>query len=146
MTDRYDIRPGAPQDALTCAQILNAWIDETSWMPRVHPADDVERHYREFVFAKRKIFVIGTPVQAYISLDMDEGYVTAFYAAEPGQGRGKALLEHAKTVLPEMRLWTFVANTLARAFYTREGFAEVDRSDGDNEEKLPDILYHWRAA
>ena len=37
-----------------------------------------------------------------------------------------------------------VANTDARRFYEREGFVEAKRSDGDNEEKLPDILYAWQ--
>ena len=36
-------------------------------------------------------------------------------------------------------------NARARAFYERQGFQPVSRTDGDNEEQLPDILYRWRA-
>lgn len=43
-----------------------------------------------------------------------------------------------------VELWTFVANTGAQSFYRREGFAEMRRTDGDNEEHLPDILYRWQ--
>lgn len=139
------VRPGTASDAAACAAIKNAWIDGTDWMPRVHPADDVERHYREVVFQDRAVFVTGQPVEAYIALS-DDNYMTSLFCAQPGRGRGKALLDHAKTTRPELRLWTFVANTGARRFYEREGFAVVDRSDGDNEERLPDLLYWWGAA
>ena len=132
-------------DAPACAAILNAWIDGTDWMPRVHPPEDVMRHYHETVFAKREVWVVGHPVRAYLSLD-EENYVTSLYSAEPGAGLGKRLIDHAKGLRDRLRLWTFVANTRARAFYQREGFVEVERSDGDNEEGLPDVRYEWRAA
>ena len=43
-------------------------------------------------------------------------------------------------------LWTFVANAPARRFYAREGFVEVRRTGGENEEGLPDVLLKWRAG
>ena len=43
-------------------------------------------------------------------------------------------------------LWTFVANQKARAFYRREGFREVEQTEGDNEEGLPDVRLTWEAA
>jgi GNAT superfamily N-acetyltransferase len=128
-----------------CADILNAWIDATDWMPRMHPPEDVQRHYRDFVFKNRDTFVSDGPVLGYVSLDADN-YVTALYASVPGQGVGQRLLAHAKSLRPSLRLWTFVANRDARRFYEREGFVETDRTDGDNEEKLPDVLYQWSRA
>ncbi|MEM7319742.1 MAG: GNAT family N-acetyltransferase, partial [Pseudomonadota bacterium] len=59
------IRSGEPADAPACAAILNDWIDRTGWMPRIHPAEDVVRHYQQFVFAKRDVFVIGDPIEGY---------------------------------------------------------------------------------
>lgn len=147
MTEAIVIRPGAPADALACAAILNEWIDETPWMPRVHPHADVERHYREFVFQKRRVIVAAAPqITGFAALDMDEGYMTAFYiaATQRSAGIGKRLMDEAKVICgSEMKLWTHVANKDAHRFYEREGFAEADRSDGDNEERLPDILYRW---
>ena len=140
-----DIRPGTREDAAPCAAILNDWIDRTEWMPRLHSKEDVARHYRDFVFVEREVHVLGTPPKAFIGLDKG-GYVTTLYCAEPGQGRGKALLDHAKTLRPSLRLWTFIANESARRFYIREGFTEIDRTDGDNEENLPDICYEWGTA
>jgi len=58
------------------------------------------------------------------------------------------LLAVAKRERPEgLRLWTFVSNEDAQAFYSRHGFHEVERSDGsDNEEGAPAIQYAWRRA
>lgn len=140
-----EVRRGEMSDAPTCAAILNAWIDGTEWMPRVHPPEDVVGHYQETVFAKREVWVIGRPVRAYLSLD-GGNYVTSLYSSVPCAGLGKSLLDHAKDLRHHLQLWTFVANAHARRFYAREGFVEVERSDGDNEEGLPDIRYEWRAA
>ena len=89
--------------------------------------------------------MIGRPPTAYIAMS-ENNFVTSLFCASPGQGHGKRLLDHAKAHRSKLQLWTFVANTGAQRFYSREGFTEVERSDGDNEEKLPDILYRWEAA
>ena len=141
--DVPQVRRARPGEAGACAAILNAWIDGTAWMPRVHTAEDVRRHYREFVFRNRLIWVAGDPVVGYLALDEAEGAITSLYAAHPGQGVGRALLDRAKAARDRLWLWTFVANEAACRFYTREGFAEVERSDGDNEEGLPDIRFQW---
>lgn len=137
------IREARREESRDCATILNDWIDTTDWMPRIHDRNDVERHYRETVFPKRRVFVFGDPIEGYVSIDEGEGFVMALYARNPGQGVGKRLIDHAKARYPVLNLWTFVANSGARRFYEREGFVEVERSDGDNEEKLPDIRYRW---
>ncbi len=150
MTGVSAIRPAILNDMPACANILNEWIDATDWMPRVHPADDVERHYREFVFREREVFVANRAdeVLGYFCLSEDH-YVTSFYvkAGERSAGLGRRMMDHAKGQRPDgLKLWTFVANTGARKFYEREGFVEAERSDGDNEEKLPDILFAWQGG
>ena len=91
------------------------------------------------------VFVIGNPVSAYIALSEDH-FITSLYCAQPGAGRGKALLDYAKGLRPRLSLWTFVANTGARRFYVRESFVELRRTAGENEENLPDLLYRWDAS
>lgn len=137
------MREARDEDAPLCAAIKNAWIDDTPWMPRVHPAHDLVRHYREFVFRNRRVWVAGDPLAGYLALDEADGFVTSLYAARPGHGVGKALLDRAKEGREHLQLWTFVANVDARRFYVREGFREVEQTDGDNEERLPDIRYVW---
>ena len=143
MSEARGIRAGQYQDAAICAKILNDWIDGLNWVPRIHTRDDVVCHYRDFVFAKRQVWVTGEPVIGYLALDQNVGEITALYVATPGQGIGKALVDFVKERQGELKLWTFIANTPARRFYRREGFHEVRRTDGDNEECLPDVNLRW---
>ncbi|WP_421858714.1 GNAT family N-acetyltransferase [Oricola sp.] len=137
------LRPGKPEDAAACAAILNDWIDDRPWMPRIHTCEEVEAFYRDFVFQKRQVWVAGDPVEGFMALDPEHHMVTALYVATPGQGIGRALLDHAKRGRDALELWTFVANEDARRFYAREGFVEIRRTGGDNEESLPDVLLRW---
>ena len=76
-----------------------------------------------------------------------EGWIDQFYVlpARQRQGVGEALLDIAKTVFPELHLWTFQRNAPARRFYEKRGFAVMEQTDGHrNEEREPDILYRWR--
>lgn len=137
------------EDMAGCAAIFNAWVDETSWMPRVHPADDVERFYREVFFAQNTVLIAKSNdarVRGFMVLGSD-GFVNALYL-DPSvrrSGLGARLVAKAKSLCPDgLRLWTFQDNTGAQRFYLREGFQEVRRTEGDNEEDLPDILYEWR--
>ncbi|MEM7523800.1 MAG: GNAT family N-acetyltransferase [Pseudomonadota bacterium] len=142
------LRPATPVDAPVCAAILNAWIDATPWMPRVHPADDVVRHYRETVFPKRSVTVAeDEAILGYVAVDAEENEVTSLFVAEGARRRGvgRALLGAAKAERPGgLSLWTFQANEGARRFYAREGFVESRTTEGDNEERLADVELVWR--
>jgi putative acetyltransferase len=61
-----------------------------------------------------------------------------------GRGIGSMLLNRAKQRQERLELWCFADNLAGRAFYVTQGFAEIRRTDGDNEEKLPDILFGWQ--
>ncbi len=130
-------------DAPACAAILNGWIDATAWMPRVHTHEGVEAYYQQVALPGFRALVIGEPVQGFLTLDEATSMVMALYVSSPGGGLGKALLDVAKEGRSFLELRTFVANTGARTFYEREGFKQVGRSSGDNEENLPDILLRW---
>ncbi|WP_271895170.1 GNAT family N-acetyltransferase [Candidatus Phyllobacterium onerii] len=142
------IRAAKLRDMSECAEIVNAWIDATKWMPRVHPKEDVAEFYRDTVFSRFQVFVAENDnhVAGMVALAPDNT-VSALYvrASERRTGVGKALLDHAKKEAGgPVELWAFVANRDAQAFYEREGFKEIRRTEGDNEEKLPDILYRWQ--
>ena len=60
-------------------------------------------------------------------------------------GLGTRLLAAARQRCPDgFQLWTFQRNTAAQRFYATNGLYEIRRTDGDNEEGLPDILLEWR--
>ena len=146
----FTIRRADPGDLGECVAIFNDWIEETNWMPRIHAHEDVMEHYRNTVFAKQRVFVAdrANEIPAMLCLS-DEAYITALYVKSKYRscGLGKALLNTAKKQFPGgLHLWTFKANTEAQKFYRREGFQTMRETDGDNEENLPDILFHWRPA
>ncbi len=61
-----------------------------------------------------------------------------------GRGIGSALVRLAQGEQSELRLYTFQSNTRARALYERHGFNVEELTDGArNEEKMPDVTYHW---
>jgi ribosomal protein S18 acetylase RimI-like enzyme len=144
------IRTARSQDITACAAILNAWIDETDWMPRLHTPEAVVKHYQTEVFQQRQLFVaeVEGAVAGMMALSRD-GFVTALYVDSPFRcrGIGTLLVARAKDELgTPVGLWTFQANAVALEFYRQRGFFEVNRTDGDNEEGLPDILLEWRAS
>jgi GNAT superfamily N-acetyltransferase len=150
LTPDVVLRPADLEDAEACAAIVNDWIDSTEWLPRVHPHDDVVDYYRDHVLATSDVIVAERSgrVAGYLSLS-GECFVSALYLAREarGQGIGAALVGEAKIRCPAgLTLWTFQANGPARRFYARQGFVEVRRTDGENEEGLPDVLLAWVGA
>ncbi len=148
----WRLRPAVPGDADACAAVFNAWVDATKWMPRVHTPHAVARHYREHVLGVCEVTVAapapGGRVGGFLAVD-GEGLVAGFYLAPEARGRGVGtrLLEAAKGRRPEgLTLWTFVANEGARRFYARQGFVEIGRTAGENEEGLADVLLAWKPA
>lgn len=144
------LRPADLADAPACARILNDWIDATDWIPRVHGPDAVAAYLRESVLRRHAGWVAedSAGLCGFLALDTDDSLISLLYVASRarGHGTGKVLVDQAKRTCPRgLGLWTFVANTGARRFYEREGFREVARTDGDNEEGLPDILFRWPA-
>lgn len=136
------IRPARPRDAAPCAAMVNAWIDATPWHPRVHSAASVARHYAHTVWEDCDVLVAGDPAVGFVAIDDDQDII-ALYANPKRKGVGSTLIESAKSKYEHLALWTHQPNTEAQSFYKKHGFTEVTRTDGDNEEGVPDIRYRW---
>ncbi|MEM9438560.1 MAG: GNAT family N-acetyltransferase [Pseudomonadota bacterium] len=72
----------------------------------------------------------------------EHGHLNALYLAPDARGKGIAqqLLDAACAGEANVTLHVFEANERALRFYEKQGFVEVSRTDGENEEGLPDIL------
>ncbi|MFD1796607.1 GNAT family N-acetyltransferase [Paracoccus aurantiacus] len=141
------IRPARLEDMDACAAIHSDWIDTTEWMPpRTRSTGEMARDYREGAFVKRRILVaeLGGEVAGYLSVDEPTEEITALFVGPRGRGIGTALMLDAQDRHARLWLWTFQRNEGARRFYTRRGFAELERTTGDNEETLPDVRLGWR--
>ncbi|MEO5614063.1 MAG: GNAT family N-acetyltransferase [Cypionkella sp.] len=139
------ITDATPDDAPAIATILGAWNRDTAWMPKLHsPAEDLG--FAQHLIASRITRVLRAPdVLGFLARADEE--VEALYLAPVARGRGHGarLLAEAKAACPQLRLYTFQANLPAQRFYAREGFTEIARSDGtENDEHLPDLRLVWR--
>jgi len=143
---RIHITPARPNDAPQVGHILSGWVDETDWLPRIHSHGEDQGHAAELV-RRGWVSVARQGGRVVGFLAREAGDIHALYVVQDARGHnvGKALLEHAKQATDHLSLWTFQANIGAQAFYLREGFCEVERTDGaDNDEGLPDIRYEWK--
>lgn len=115
----------------------------------LHSAEEYRAFYRDDVMRKDKLWGAfeGEALRGFIALL--PGWIDHLYV-EPAQHRrgiGTALVEMAQAMQRELRLYTFQSNVNARAFYERHGFLIEEMTNGDrNEEKMPDITYHWVRA
>jgi len=142
------LRKARPNDARAIATILSDWIDQTDWMVRIHTRAE-DQGFGAMLIEKTDVTVAETnasPREICGFIAIQPPVVQALYLAAKGRGQGigKALLDHAKAAHERLELWAFQANRGARSFYEREGFVEVERTDGaGNDEKLPDIRMVW---
>lgn len=114
--------------------------------PPVHTDEEVRSWFGQVVLPDREVWVAQAEGRTVGLLVLDDDWVDQLYV-EPGmtdQGIGTRLLEVAKRQRPRgLRLWTFQTNTGARRFYERQGFTATATTEGDNEEKAPDVRYEW---
>ena len=103
-----------------------------------------DRRFLSRLIAEQEVTTLRDWRGAQGFLARDGEVVHALYLAPRARGRGKRLLDRAKAQSRRLELWTFQDNAGARAFYAREGFAEVEMTDGNgNDAKLPDVRLVW---
>ena len=149
------LRPAGGHDAPRVAQLL---IDTRSkfmpYAPSAHSDDEVREWVATTLVPGGSVIVaeVHGRVLGAMATALDSGCAwIRQMAVDPGvvgRGLGSTLLVHALTTLPRpIRLYTFQANSGARRFYERHGFAAVQFTDGrGNEEHCPDVLYELGAA
>jgi len=134
-----------PEDASALAVILSDWIDETPWMPNIHTPDQ-DRRFLTHLIADCQVTTARDADRVLGFLAREGAMIQALYLVPMarGMGLGKRLLDRAKSQSSRLELWSFQANAGARAFYAREGFQEVEMTDGaGNDEHVPDVRLVW---
>jgi GNAT superfamily N-acetyltransferase len=114
--------------------------------PSVHADEEYLPHLLRDVLPHAEVWLARTADGPVGMLVLEEDLLADLYVDPVAQrsGVGSALLEHAKALRPGgLRLWVFVTNAPARAFYARHGFVVAGGTDGDNEEAAPDLLLRW---
>ncbi len=142
----WQITDATPADAVPLAGILGDWVRETGWMPVLHSREE-DVGFLAGLVESHKVRVARSRSGPLGFLARKAGHIAALYLVPEARGRGigKALLAEVKTAEPALELWAFLANEQAVAFYLRQGFVEVERTDGrGNDEGLPDLRLIWR--
>jgi len=142
------LTPAKPADAGPLARILADWIDETDWMPDIHTTEE-DRRFLSGLIERCDVVTVRNWRGPKGFMARDGEMIHALYLAPRlrGKGWGKRLLAVAKGRSERLELWSFQSNLGARAFYEREGFSEVEMTDGaGNDEKVPDVRLIWQRA
>ena len=148
--DRFVLRPAVTGDAPTVAEVFlrsfrHAYRD--GQVRLAHPDDDVRRWVREELLPASDVTVAVSSgiVVGYVATK--PGWIEHLYVDPAWIGRGvgsKLLAEACERLSGGCDLWTFQDNKRARAFYEGHGFVAVAFTDADNEERQPDVRYHWQ--
>ncbi|MEM9049372.1 MAG: GNAT family N-acetyltransferase [Pseudomonadota bacterium] len=138
------LRTATRSDTALCVSILADWLEHTSWMPDLHSRAETQAFMARQI-AHSEVLVAGEGANAGFAV-LAQNCLSALYIAAPGAGLGRFLLDAVKARRTGFFLWCFQANLGARRFYEREGLVETQRTDGDNEERLPDIRFDWTSA
>ena len=144
-----DIRAGVAGDAEALAELFwRVRAENVATIPMVvHPRETVQP-FLASVLETSQVWVAtaGGDLVGFAAVgpdgDLDHLYVARSHT---GVGLGARLLAAARQRHPEgLSLWVFASNTGAVRFYERHGFVVVGGTDGDNEERSPDLRMEWR--
>ncbi len=117
------------------------------WLAVPHSLDEDEGWVAGVLLRDHDVRVAVGPHETLLAvIALSPGWVDQLYVAtsEQGRGIGSRMLRLAQDSSDQpLQLWAFQRNTRARSFYEGRGFVEVRRTDGDNEEREPDVLYRW---
>jgi len=146
----FDLRQLQRGEMAQAAVVHRAAFDaRLPWLAGLHTPDEDQAYFSGLVFDQCEAWGAweGNILLGFIALR--DGWVDHLYVLPEaqGQGVGSRLMELAKLRYANLRLWTFQRNDRARRFYERRGFVAVEQTDGArNQEREPDVQYHWRQA
>ena len=137
----YTLRRATIDDGSACALIVIDWIEKTVEMPRLFNKHKLTEMIRNAI-PLREVWVIGQPINGYISYNPESPQISALYGNKKGEGHRKRLLDQIKSDHKYLQLWSHEFNNSAHKFYKREGFqlkiAKNCGSDG-----IPELQFEW---
>jgi len=146
------IRRAIAADSAAIADLwLRSWAVALPTVTRAHDDDDVRAYTRDVLVPNHATWVMvlqpHRPEAVVGFMVLGDGWIEQLYLEPDYFGRrlGGDFVELAKEQCPGgLQLWTFAVNAPARRFYARQGFVEVEETDGaGNEEREPDVRLVW---
>jgi GNAT superfamily N-acetyltransferase len=145
----FTIKPATPDDMLEVVELQRKSLRDTLGVVIRTMREDVAYYCYEVLQKCTVLVAVADEVDVkgvivgYIGFRKDWVDHLRVDVSYHGLGIGKALLEKAKEDYPYLQLWCF-QHIPAREFYHSQGFVEVEYTDGDNDEKLPDVRMEWK--
>ena len=136
------------EDAAEISQILEDWAASNREIPLVHNVEE-RADYGRWLLEHTRVTMIHNSSGVVGFLALEKHIIQALYIKKDfqGFGFGQAAIKFAQKQFKELRLWVFQSNIGAQKLYQRLGFQIVEKSDGeDNDYRLPDIFYCWKAT
>lgn len=140
------IREATPADALEIAELWLRSRRAAAGIPAaVHTDDEIRGWFQDVVISAGGVWVTSHEGSLDAMMVLKGDWVEQLYVAPESQrqGHGSRLLRLAQSLRSELALWTFAANTPARAFYQRHRFKAEGPVSSDNEEHMPAMRYRW---
>jgi putative acetyltransferase len=142
MTKMREIRRAVVDDAQTCAAIVSNWLFRTRWIANGPDLEELTQILRKGI-PIREFWVIGEPVQGYVSLELKKSHIHGLYVAEQGRGLGTALVDKVKEGRDFLQLYTHIPNEPAHRFYHREGFETVEKLPEGPGDGVGELRMEW---
>lgn len=148
MDRAFEIVEATSGDAPAIADIhLAARRRAMPYLARPHTDDETRAWFAGCVGGQPGAWWVarrGGRVIGYMLIDAEELDHLYVHPDSQGQGVGTALLHKAFSLSPRrVLLATAQRNTRARGFYEKHGFRATAFTDGENEEREPDVYYTW---
>lgn len=144
------LRNATNSDAFAIARLIRESKKAAMpWLPLMHSLEEDVGWVSNVLLVEQAVTVVTHDEDLAGVLATTTGWVEQLYVSPGQQGRGigSSLLRSAMDAATgPVRLWTFQRNLRARRFYERHGFVAVGTTDGENEEKQPDVLYQYGAT
>ena len=137
----YTLRRATIDDASACALIVNDWIEKTVEMRRLFNKHKLTEMIRN-ASPLREVWIIGQPINGYISYNPDSSQISALYVNKKSEGHGKLLLDQIKSDHKYLQLWSHQFNNSAHKFYKREGLKFKNRKDRSLD-RIPELQFEW---
>ncbi len=124
----YTLRRATIDDASACASIVNDWIEKTVEMPRLFNSHKLTEMIRNAT-PLREVWVIGQPINGYISYNPDLLQISTLYVNKIGEGVEKILLDQIKSDHKHLHLWSHEFNNSAHKFKKKKDLSsEIEKS------------------
>jgi len=146
-----EIAEAREKDASEIAAIhLTARREAMPYLHKPHTDVETQDYFARVVADRPRAWWVARCQGQIVGYLMIDGQYLDHLYVQPGwqrRGIGLNLLNKAKALSPRrLELWTFQRNVDVRAFYEAQGFRAVEWTDGNSEEREPDVRYEWATS